>query len=62
MTETRSKDKIHRQRKGKEKIDFFGEVKINSKFLLIQGDQNVLVHLMIKIKKSGAERLFDGPV
>jgi len=30
--------------------------------LFIQGDQEVSVHLMITIQKSGAQRLFDHPV
>jgi len=31
-------------------------------FLVIQGDQNVSVHLMITIQKSGSHRIFDHPV
>ena len=31
-------------------------------YIYIQSDQNVSVHLMITIQKSGAQRIFDRPV
>jgi len=31
-------------------------------FYIVQGDQKVSVHLMIRVQSSGAQRLFDHPV